>query len=90
MMISGDPAVRRELDNFERVQLWTVDPNIGDLAEKQRDLMQEKVGTTASPQHAIVAPDGTVLVHYEYRGPLSTPEDYMEFLREGEAKFEKR
>jgi hypothetical protein len=86
-MISGSPAVRRELAKFELGQIWITDPKIGDLADKQRDRMLEQFDTVAIPLHVVVAPDGTTLARFTY-SPLATPKDYVEFLQAGMAKYE--
>jgi hypothetical protein len=89
-MLESSPAVSREMQKFELAQIWITDPKIGALAEKQAARMLKEFGTNAIPLHVILAPDGKLLARFEYRGPLSTPEDYLAFLREGLAKFNAR
>jgi len=89
-MLEGSPAVRREMEKFERMQIWITDSKIEALAEKQKARMRKEFGTDSIPLHVILAPDGTLLARYEYKGPFSTPEDYLAFLREGLAKFNAR
>jgi len=89
-MLSGSPAVRREMEKFELVRIFITDPKIEALAEKQAARMLKEFGTNAIPLHVVLAPDGKLLARLEYRGPLSTPDDYLAFLREGLAKFSAR
>jgi hypothetical protein len=89
-MLESSPAVRREIEKFERMQIWITDPKIEALASKQNARMAKQFKTTAIPLHVVLAPDGKELARFDYEGPLSTPEDYIEFLRAGAAKFEKR
>lgn len=89
-MLSGSPAVRREMEKFERMQIWITDPKLGGLDAVQRTRMLDQFDTIAIPLHVILAPDGKELARFEYQGPLSTPDDYVAFLRAGMAKFEKR
>ena len=86
--ISGSPAVGREMEKFERMQIWLTDPKIGDLAYDQADRMKKEFGTRSIPLHVIVDPrSGKELVRFAYKGSLSTPEDYAEFLRKGLEAF---
>jgi hypothetical protein len=89
-MLSGSPAVRREMEKFERMQIWITDPKLGDLAGVQLRRMLSQFDTIAIPLHVVLGADGKELARFEYQGPLSTPDDYLAFLREGLAKFEKR
>ena len=89
-MISGSPAVRRELEKFERMQIWTFDPKIEELAADYSDRMQREFHTRSIPLHVILGADGKELVRFAYKGPLSSPDDYLAFLRAGMAKFEAR
>ena len=89
-MLEGSPAVRREMEKFERMQIWITDPKIGELAAKQAARMQKEFGTNAIPLHVILAPDGKLLARFEYEGQFSSPKDYLAFLREGLAKFKPR
>jgi hypothetical protein len=86
-MLEGSPAVRRELEKFELMQIWITDDKIKDLAKKQMKRMQKQFGTVSIPLHAVVDPQGKLLARFVYKGNLSTPEDYLAFLREGMAKF---
>jgi hypothetical protein len=86
-MLSGSPAVRREMEKFELARIFITDPKIEALAAKQAARMMKEFGTNAIPLHVILAPDGKLLARYEYKGPLSTPDEYLAFLREGLAKF---
>jgi hypothetical protein len=87
-MISRSPAVRRELEKFERMQIWTFDPKIEELAADQADRMQKEFRTRSIPLHVILSPDGKELARFVYKGGLSSPEDYLKFLGDGMAKFE--
>lgn len=89
-MIHGSPAVRREMKKFERMQIWITDPKLGGLDAVQRIRMADQFDTFAIPLHVILSPDGKELARFEYQGPLSSADDYVAFLREGMAKFEKR
>lgn len=82
--------MRRELEKFELMQIWITDPKLGDLEVRQRTRMLDQFDTLSIPLHVILAPDGKELARFEYQGPLSSPEDYLEFLRDGMAKFAKR
>jgi hypothetical protein len=76
---------------FERMQIWIADPKIEDLAADQSDRMQRQFATRSIPLHVIVDPTtGKELARFEYKGPASTPEDYLAFLRAGEAKASQR
>lgn len=88
-MISGDPAVRRELEKFELMQIWISDGKEPEAADARRDRMAEQFGTFAIPLHVVLAPDGAELVRYVY-DPTDGPADYLAFLREGLDAFEKR
>lgn len=88
-MISSSPAVRREMQKFELMQIWITDPKIEDLAKRHLDRMLDRFDTIAIPLHVVLAPDGTELARFTY-DPLATPDDYLKFLREGMEKFERR
>lgn len=89
-MLSGSPAVRREMDKFELMRIFITDPKIEALAKTQADRMLKQFGTNAIPLHVILDPQGNVLARFEYKGAFSTPDDYLAFLREGIAKFSAR
>jgi hypothetical protein len=89
-MLAGSPAVRREMEKFELARIFITDPKIEELAATQNTRMRKQFKTTAIPLHVVAAPDGKELARFEYQGPLSTPEDYVKFLQDGMAKFEKR
>ncbi len=80
-LISSDPAVRRELERFERMQIWITDPKIEDLADAHMDRMKDEFGTTSIPLHVIVDSEGNELERFDYRGPDTTAADYLEFLK---------
>jgi hypothetical protein len=85
-MISGSPAVRRELERFELARIFITDSNIEALAEKQAARMKKEFGTNAIPLHVVLAPDGRELSRFTYSS-LATPDTYIAFLRAGMAKF---
>ena len=87
-MISGSPAVRRELAKFELMRIFITDDRIEELAETQQQRMRKEFGTNSIPLHAIVDGKGRELARFEYQGSLSSPADYLAFLREGLAKFQ--
>lgn len=87
-MISGSPAVRRELAKFELMRIFITDDRIEELAAKQQKRMRKEFGTNSIPLHAIVDAKGRELARFEYKGSLSSPADYVEFLREGMEKFQ--
>jgi hypothetical protein len=89
-MLSGSPAVGRELRKFERMQIWIESPEIADLAKKQQMRMLQSFRTNAIPLHVVLDPQGRELARFVYRGAASSPEDYLEFLAKGMAKFEGR
>jgi hypothetical protein len=86
-MLSGSPAVRRELEKFELMRIFISDPKIEALADKQQRRMSKQFGTTSIPLHVLLDGKGRELARFVYKGTLTTPEDYLEFLREGLAKF---
>ena len=88
-MISSSPAVSRELEKFELMQIWTFDPDFSDLADEQKQRMVKEFGTDSIPLHVVLAPDGTELARFTY-SPLATADDYVKFLEEGLAKFAAR
>jgi hypothetical protein len=83
-------VVRQELSNFELMQIWITDPKIKDLAKQQMKRMKAEFKTQAIPLHVIVDPQGKELARFDYKGTLSTAADYLAFLKEGLAKYEKR
>lgn len=89
-MISGSPAVRRELEKFELMQIWTFDPKIEDLASDQADRMRDEFRTQSIPLHVILDTKGKEILRFDYRGTLSSADDYLAFLQKGLAEFAKR
>lgn len=67
-------AVRRELDRFVRVRLYT--DGEGEPYVSQQRLQQERFGTVALPLYAILRPDGTVVATF-----AGLTRDEAEFLR---------
>ncbi len=86
--ISGWPAVRRELEKFERMQIWIFDPKLGPLADEQWDRMGKEFGTNSIPLHVVVSPEGKELSRLDYDPTLSEAR-YLEFLRKGLNAFAK-
>lgn len=80
--ISGWPAVRREMDKFERMQIWIFDPKLGPLDDEQWDRMGAQFGTNSIPLHVVLSPEGKELSRLDY-DPTLTEERYLEFLRKG-------
>ena len=89
-MLEGSPAVRREMEKFERMQIWITDPKIEELAADQSDRMQKEFRTRSIPLHVILDGKGRELARFVYKGPLSSPEDYIKFLNAGIEKFQPR
>ena len=89
VLISESPAVRRELANFELMQIFISDRSIGDLADRQYDRMGEQFRTNNIPLHVVLSPEGKELARITYR-PTMTDEDYTAFLRRGLDGMEKR
>jgi hypothetical protein len=85
-MLSGSPAVRREMEKFELSRIFISDPKIEDLAAKQNARLGAQFHTTSIPLHVVLGADGKELARFEY-SPLSSPDDYVKFLRAGLAKF---
>jgi hypothetical protein len=77
------------MEEFELMRIFITDPKIEALAEKQNLRMQETFGTPSIPLHVIVDAKGKELARFEYKGALTKPNDYLEFLRAGRAKFGK-
>ncbi len=86
-MISGNPAVRGMMDEFELGQLWTSGDNWGAVADKNWGLLRKHFKTTQLPLHVVVAPDATELARFEYTSTM-TPDDYAMFLEAGMKAFE--
>jgi hypothetical protein len=81
-MISGSPAVRREMERFELMRIWTRDPQREEQAAAQAARMKKQFGTSAIPLHVILDGQGREVARFDYKGGfLSTPDDYLEFLR---------
>ena len=56
------PAVRRELEKYVRVQLYT--DGEGEPYEGFQQMQQEKFNTVAMPLYAILSADGTILATF--------------------------
>ena len=88
-LISESPAVRRVATTLELGQIWISDPKIAPLDVEQRKRMKKQFGTNSIPLHVMVDPHtGEELLRFEY-GPLIGPDDYVEFLEQGIALYEK-
>ncbi len=79
-LISGDPAVRRELGRFVRMRIYITDDKIGALADEQMRRMKKTFGTSAIPLHVILDGDGKEIARLTY-DPLLTAADYLAFLK---------
>lgn len=77
--VSGWPAVRREMERFERMQIWISDRKIGELADRQYERMKKTFGTTSIPLHVVMSPDGRILGRLTY-SPNLTEQEYLDFL----------
>ncbi len=86
-MISGDPAVRGLMNDFELGQLWTSGDRWGAVADKNWELEYKHFRTRELPLHVIVAPDTTELARFAYSSTM-TPDDYASFLKAGLKAFE--
>ena len=75
------PQVRRELDKFIMVSLYTDDPKTG---EKNTRIQEEKYNSTALPLYVILSPDGREVARLNKA--LFNADKFAEFLRDGYAK----
>ena len=72
------PQVRRELDKFIRVQLYTDDPKTG---KKNTRIQLEKYNSAALPLYIILDPDGREVARLNKA--LFDADKFAEFLRDG-------
>jgi thiol:disulfide interchange protein DsbD len=77
--IFPEPEVRRFLERFERLRLYT--DGTGDVYAKNRDLQQSRFGTVALPFYAILSPSGQVLGTFP--GMTRDRDLFLSFLRIG-------
>lgn len=77
------PEVRRELDRFVRVELYTDRETAAD--ERNGELQAEKFQTVALPLYAIVDPAGNTLA--KFPGLTRDKAEFLEFMRRGAAGF---
>ena len=73
--------VRRELERFVRVRLYT--DGEGELYEQLQKLQQEKFKTVAVPYYAVVEADGTPV--RTFAGLTRNAAEFVEFLRQSQA-----
>jgi thiol:disulfide interchange protein DsbD len=73
--------VRRELDRYVRVRLYT--DGDGELFQKHQQMQQEKFKTVAVPYYAVVEADGTTVATFP--GLTRDPAEFVRFLRQGQA-----
>ncbi|MBE3072961.1 MAG: thioredoxin family protein [Acidobacteria bacterium] len=73
--------VRRELERFVRVRLYT--DGDGGLYEKQQQMQQEKFKTVALPYYAVLEADGTTIATFP--GLTRDPAEFVRFLRQAQA-----
>jgi thiol:disulfide interchange protein len=73
------PDVRRELEHYVRVRLYT--DGDGDLYRRQQQFQQTTFHTIALPFYAILAADGTPLTTFP--GLTRDPAEFVAFLRGG-------
>ncbi|HEX8565808.1 MAG TPA: cytochrome c biogenesis protein CcdA [Pyrinomonadaceae bacterium] len=76
-------SVRRELDKYVRVQLYT--DGEGYLYESFQQMQQEKFKTVALPFYAIVNANGNELA--TFAGLTRNEEEFVSFLRSGQKRF---
>lgn len=89
-MIEGSPAVRQEIEKFERMQIYITDKKIEESAKKQMRRMQKEFHTVSIPLHVVLDPQGKELARFVYKGSITSADDYLAFLKDGLAKFERR
>ena len=73
------PEVRRELEKFVRVRLYT--DGSGEPFERQQRMQEERFGTVALPLYAVVDPDGNPVTTFP--GLTREPTEFVSFLRSG-------
>lgn len=74
-------AVRRELERFVRVRLYT--DGEGELYRKQQQMQQERFKTIALPFYAVVEADGTAVATFP--GLTRDPGAFVRFLQQAQA-----
>jgi thiol:disulfide interchange protein len=72
--------VRRELERFVRVRLYT--DGDGELYQKQQQMQQEKFKTVALPYYAVLEADGTTVATFP--GLTRDPAEFVQFLRQAQ------
>lgn len=78
-----DPEIRRELDKFVRVELYTDRETKED--QRNGDLQAEKFQSVALPLYAIVDPEGKPLASFP--GLTRDRAEFLAFIRRGAARF---
>ena len=78
-----DPEIRRELDKFVRVELYTDRETPED--QRNGELQAEKFQSVALPLYAIVDPEGTALASFP--GLTRDRTEFLAFIRRGAARF---
>ncbi len=88
-MISGDLAVREEMNKFELMQIWTFRREISPLDKEQKARMKKQFNTTAIPLHVVMDSGGKEIGRYRYN-PTHGPADYLKWLQRCFRKWESR
>ncbi len=71
------PEVRKELDHFVRVRLYT--DGSGAIYEQQQAMEQQRFNTVALPFYTVLTPVGTPVSTFP--GLTRNPEEFLKFLR---------
>lgn len=71
------PEVRKELDHFVRVRLYT--DGSGAVYEQQQAMEQQRFNTVALPFYTVLTPRGTTISTFP--GLTRNPEEFLKFLR---------
>ncbi len=80
------PQVRREIENFVAVELYT--DGTDDKSRRNSALQQAKFGTVALPLYVVVSPQGKELARLE--GLHQNPQDFVDFLQRAQTKSSTR
>jgi len=75
------PAVRRELERYVRVRLYT--DGEGEIYTRQQHMQQERFGTVALPLYVILRADGSTVA--TFAGLTRDEAEFTSFLRAGAA-----
>ena len=78
-----DPLIRRELEKFVAVELYTDRETPAD--ERNSTLQADKFQTVALPLYAIVDASGNILA--KFPGLTRDKNEFLSFMQRGAAKF---